>query len=62
MVTREGWAWPSNSRKAHYFGPDERSLCRKWARFTTPFQTNQEPGGPDDCKDCVRRLAKARPA
>ena len=27
---KAGWAWPLNSRKAHYFGEDRRSLCGKW--------------------------------
>ena len=32
MSGKEGWAWHSNSGKAHYF-KDKRSLCGKWMFF-----------------------------
>lgn len=58
-VTKEGWGWPLDSRKAHYF-VGGRSLCKKWM-FTGTLVDNQDnPGGPDDCKECVRRLAKRK--
>lgn len=54
----EGWGWPSNSRKAHYFR-DGRSLCRRWGWFSERLE---QPAfsSPDDCAECTRRLAKER--
>jgi len=54
----EGWGWPSNSRKAHYF-VDGRSLCRRWAALWTldeqdqPQSMGAQPGR-DDCTTCWR--------
>ena len=55
LVIDEGWGFPLNSHKAHYFvGPV--SLCSKWM-----FVGKLEPAGkksPDDCKVCTRKLAE----
>lgn len=51
----EGWAFPANSRKAHYI-VDTFALCRRYGFYT---RDNLEPdNGPssDDCKECRRRL------
>jgi hypothetical protein len=55
-----GWLWPGASRKAHWFGPDAKSLCGKWLlprASDHDFTLGDEPG-PDDCVGCWRR-AKA---
>lgn len=51
----EGWGFPANSRKAHYFRESEaRSICGKWMYFGT----RELPDLPsdDDCAECVRRV------
>lgn len=50
----EGWAWPVNSRKAHYFR-ESRSLCGRWGFFGSAFDPSQQGQSPDDCTDCRRR-------
>lgn len=58
---KEGWAWPSNARKAHYYGNDSRSLCGKWLLFPgmqgQPEQGNDD--SPDNCAGC-RKALKAK--
>jgi len=64
MSSKEGWGWPFNSRKAHYFVPEEpqdkikRSLCGQWLYGGQLEQGNDE--SPDNCKECIRRLEKRR--
>lgn len=51
----DGWGWPLNSNKAHYF-VDGRSLCAKWL-----FRDDCAAGtydSPNNCKECARRLQK----
>ena len=51
----EGWGFPLNSRKAHYFVVVS-SLCGKWM-----YRGTLEPIGeksPDDCKVCIRKLGE----
>lgn len=53
----EGWGWPGNSKKAHYFREGEiASLCGKWA-YTGPRESGND-GSPDNCAECKKRLAK----
>lgn len=52
-----GWGWPGAARKAHYFEAGEVvSLCGKWMYTGTLTGNQGPPGGPDDCKECTRRL------
>jgi hypothetical protein len=55
---KEGWGWPLNSRKAHYFTHEGRSLCGNWMFFgqLQPDDFRSK----DDCKACLKRLAKSR--
>ena len=56
-ATDRGWAWPLNSKKAHYF-EGSRALCMRWI-FFGKLTRNQEVGekpGPDDCKTCHKKL------
>lgn len=53
-----GWGWPLLSKKAHWFENSARSLCGKWL-YTGPRE--MDAAGPDDCRDCAKRLAKSRP-
>lgn len=59
----EGWYWPPNARKAHYYR-DGSSLCRNWAILVSPSDDTGAGGGPDDCKRCAkkrgREIAKAK--
>ena len=54
----EGWGWPSNSKKAHYFAATRRSLCGKWAFLGVLEEGND--GSRDNCAECKRRLAKEK--
>lgn len=59
---REGWHFPPNSRKCHYFIEAEgsTSLCGKYGFFTA-FQLLQPGSGepsPDDCASCRNKLAR----
>ncbi len=50
----EGWGFPANSRKAHYFRAGEsRSVCGKWMYFGT--RELPDFRSPDDCAECIRR-------
>ena len=50
----QGWGWPINSRKAHYFREgDSRSLCNKWLFFGTREDYLHDAS--DNCADCRRR-------
>lgn len=55
----EGWGWPLNSMKAHWFD-GARSLCGRWMFFgecePDKFKST------DDCKECRRRLDKRKAA
>ena len=53
-----GWAWPLNSRKAHYFN-DCRSLCGKMLFFGKTEQGNDN--SPDNCAACKKKLLKENP-
>jgi hypothetical protein len=55
---KKGWAWPSNSRKAHYFY-DTRSLCGRMAFFGPVEGGNDE--SPDNCAECKKRFTKMKP-
>jgi hypothetical protein len=49
----EGWGWPTNSRKAHYFR-GYMSLCGRWM-----YGGRMEEDGDvslDDCSTCRKRL------
>jgi hypothetical protein len=58
-----GWAWPVNSRRAHFF-VNGMSLCRKWSVFNPRggFTADNGQGGPDDCAACTRALRSPRTA
>lgn len=60
---KEGWGFPGQSRKCHYFTASTRSLCGKWGFFRgelSPDSGNVEPC-PDDCRVCHKRLLARRP-
>lgn len=54
---KEGWGFPLNSKKAHYF-VGTRSLCMAWMFFGRLEQGNDASG--DNCKGCRTRLEKRR--
>ncbi len=54
----EGWAWPINASKAHYFVNGE-SLCRKWMYLAKlDSQESLVIETPDDCLECRKKLKK----
>ncbi len=58
----EGWGFPSQSRKAHYFRTG-RSLCGKWGQFAGYPELDGTKAilpSPDDCAVCRRKLDKLR--
>lgn len=52
----EGWAFPANSRKAHYM-VGSMVLCRKYGFYFGPLEPAGKPS-PDDCAQCSRLLAE----
>lgn len=62
MMTAEGWTWLVNATKWHYF-VDGRSLCGRWMTFVRASELEPDTGpGPDDCRECRRRLDKRQAA
>ncbi|MFK5691324.1 hypothetical protein ACI3EY_16825 [Ornithinimicrobium sp. LYQ92] len=60
----KGWYWPTNTRKAHYYLADNRTVCGKGVVLVLPedlagFGTYPSP---DDCVGCTRRVAAAKSA
>jgi hypothetical protein len=54
----QGWAWPFNSQKAHYF-VNARSLCGRWGFFGEIDMSDQGPGNKrSDCAACMKKLEK----
>jgi hypothetical protein len=53
---KTGWAWPFNSRKAHYY-VDGKSLCGKWTLFGGQTELGNDES-PDNCKTRTKKLAK----
>lgn len=52
---KQGWGWPVNSLKSHYFH-EARSLCLRWG-YVGLLETRETPP-PDACRECEKRLAK----
>lgn len=63
----EGWGFPRDSRKAHYFR-DTMSLCRKFGFYRGPLEPEGVWDGgvpkpsPDDCAPCRKALNRERSA
>ena len=55
--SKQGWGWPLNSRKAHYF-VEHTALCGKWLFFGS--LEDSEKASPDDCVVCRRKLDKMK--
>jgi len=53
----EGWGWPGNSKKAHYF-VNGRSLCGSWIYFGELEQGKDDSS--DNCPRCKKRLEAKR--
>jgi hypothetical protein len=48
-----GWAWPENSRKAHYFEAGSiTSLCHRW--IFGGDRENDRHDSQDNCAECKR--------
>ena len=58
MPRIEGWGYPLNTRKAHYF-VDGISLCKRWMYLGTDLEQDNNYT-PDKCKDCIRILEEIR--
>lgn len=58
MTNQEGWGYPANSRKAHYFVAS-RSLCLRWVFMGHLDEGNDASA--DNCAVCKRRLKERRP-
>jgi hypothetical protein len=52
----EGWGWPTNSKKAHYFD-GARSLCSKWM-YLAPVEAGDDILPEDFCSACSRAKTK----
>jgi hypothetical protein len=57
----EGWGFPGQSRKCHYFRGG-MSLCRKWGFFYGRLMDDTGATGPDDCVKCARLREAERAA
>jgi hypothetical protein len=53
---RQGWGWPINSRKAHYF-VDGLSLCRKMMYLGSQLEEGNDESE-DNCAGCKERLRR----
>ena len=51
----EGWGWPYDSKKAHYF-VETLSLCRRWTYDGFIEKGNDD--SPDNCKVCQKELSR----
>ncbi len=57
----DGWHWPVNAKKAHYF-ESGRSACGRWLFFGIQEDPSQVPGeepGRDDCRPCWKKAKGA---
>ncbi len=56
----EGWHWPANAKKAHYF-EGGRSLCGRWLFFGFQEQSQErgDESGHDDCRPCWKKAEGA---
>ncbi len=54
---KRGWAWPDNSRKAHFFINGD-ALCGKWLFFGDVDGSNIESVSVDDCAKCRKKLTE----
>lgn len=53
----QGWGFPMNSRKAHFFQKGSlKSMCMKWL-YAGPREDHSHES-PDNCADCKKRRAK----
>lgn len=57
---REGWGFPANAKKAHYF-VGGTALCGKWMYFGE-YEAEGNVPSKDDCKACRRKLEKQKEA
>lgn len=55
--TKEGWAFPGKSRKAHFFTNDGRSLCLGWGFYAGPLEQGNDDSS-DNCAKCKREKQK----
>lgn len=55
---REGWGWPLNSKKAHYFD-GARSLCSKWM-YMGLLGAGDDILPEDFCSACGRAKTRRR--
>jgi hypothetical protein len=56
---KEGWTYLLNAPKWHYF-VGGRSLCRRWALFSTTALESGNDDSTDNCKSCRVELEKRR--
>lgn len=58
-MAEEGWTWLWNAKKEHYF-VDGRSLCGRWGLVGPGDLHRSKDDSPNNCRECVRRLAQQR--
>ena len=56
-MTEEGWGYPGNSQKAHYF-IDRTSLCNRWL-YLGPLEHGNDDSE-DNCRKCIKLLKRRR--
>lgn len=52
-MREEGWGWPFNAWKAHYY-VNGMSLCRKWMLWGGTLEQGNDDN-PDNCATCKKR-------
>jgi len=56
----QGWSWPVNSQRAHYFPAGELiSLCGRWMILGGEREDDKHDS-PDNCAACRKKLDKLR--
>ena len=56
----EGWYWPPNARKAHFYDDQNRSLCGRYFVFHIGQYDGDAsaPESSDDCRGCRAKVDK----
>lgn len=60
LKLNEGWGFPVNAAKPHFFPKDDSvSICGRWM-FFGPRSADDGRVGPRDCVACQRKLTKMK--
>ena len=58
-MSKEGWGFPRNSQKAHYFLENGMSLCSKWGFYQGVKEQGNDDSS-DNCTACKKALQRKK--